>query len=92
MFTDHDRLRDELNEKVIFLISIFVAAIVLPTAGDPKHPAVDIIILEQIFFGSTYTVFVDGHIIDNLERTYSFWGTLFKSAIPAGMIALSMWF
>lgn len=85
-------MRDELNEKVIFLISIFVAAIVLPTAGDPKHPAVNIIILEQIFFGSTYTVFVDGHIIDNLERTYSFWGTLFKSAIPAGMIALSMWF
>lgn len=92
VFADRDHLRDVLNENAIFLLSIFIATIILAATGDPKPHAADIIILEHIFFGSIYTVFFDGHIIDNLERISSFWGILFKWAMPVGMAALSVWF
>jgi hypothetical protein len=78
VFSDSEHLREVLNENAIFFLSIFIATIVLAATGDPKPHAVDIIILEHIFFGSIYTVFFDGNIIDNLERISSFWGILFK--------------
>lgn len=92
VFEDRDHLRDVLNENAIFLLSIFIATIVLAANGTPEPHAVDIILLEHIFFGSIYTVFFDGHIIDNMERISSFWGILFKWAMPTGMAALSVWF
>lgn len=67
-FTDRGHLRDVLNENAIFIFSVFIATIVLAATGEPKPHAVDLIILEHIFFGSIYTVFF---LMDISSRTWN---------------------